>query len=324
MACYNAEHYVEEAIASVLRQSFGDFEFVIIDDGSEDRTFELVEDFARYDSRITPVKKAHTGLAESLNAGLERACGEWIARIDADDLCHQQRLEKQLTYAGMRKDVVFVGTGCVEIDEKGVARKVHRYPRDHVRLLHRLQRGLSFPPHSSALFRTDAAKRVGGYRSRVKRAQDWDLWLRLSEVGTLSCLPEPLIRLRKHGGQVSLERGGTQQVVDGHAAMASYFIRLEGAQDPLEGPPDLAARYLQWIESRLKEEGVLVRRKIMMEARALAVGAPNGFTGLMRAATKLVTTRRGLGLVGERLLGTGLPKRLAVEWVRGVRGQPGV
>jgi len=316
MACYNAERYLADSIASVLAQSFRDFEFVIVDDGSKDRTAQILEHFARRDGRIVLLRKEHTGLADSLNFGIERARGKWIARIDADDLCNQQRLERQLAYVRTHQDVVFLGTGCVEIDEKGTVRKVHRYPSDHRRLVRRLQRRLSFPPHSSALFRTDAAKRVGGYRTQVRRAQDLDLWLRLSEIGTLNCLPDPLIQLRKHGTQVSLERDGIQQLVDGYAAITSYFIRLARAEDPLDGVPGSAARYLEWIESRLKEEGVIARHKIWTGARALALGASNRFTGLLRALVRLGKSRWGLTLVGQRLLGTGLPKRLAEEWIK--------
>jgi glycosyltransferase involved in cell wall biosynthesis len=96
-----------DAIASVLAQSFPDFEFVIVDDGSKDRTAQILEHFARRDGRIALLRKEHTGLADSLNFGIERARGKWIARIDADDLCNQQRLERQLAYVRTHQDVVF-------------------------------------------------------------------------------------------------------------------------------------------------------------------------------------------------------------------------
>lgn len=316
MACHNGERWVADAISSVLSQSFADFEFVVVDDGSSDSSREIIEDYAARDPRVKLLRKAHTGLEDSLNRGIDMASGEWIARIDADDLCEPQRLEKQLAYASHREGLVFLGSGCFEIDETGTVIRTHRYPRSHWGLVRRLRRAQAFPPHSSAFVRAEALRRLGGYRTSVKRAQDWDLWLRLSEAGVMECLPDPLVRIRKHAAQVSLERAGREQLTGAFAAIASYFLRGWGWRDPLNGRIDETTSFRAWVEMRLEEEGVFARRAIWSGARTLALGYSNRLFALVPFLRVVCGSTLGMVLVKERLLGSNLGWRLAEEWVK--------
>src|SRR5688500_1611394 len=115
MSIYNAERWLEEALDSVLAQSFSDFEFLLVDDGSTDGTARIIARYAARDDRCRVITKHNTGLSDSLNVGIERARGEWIARLDADDIAVPTRFEEQLTYLRKNPGVVLLGTGFDEI-----------------------------------------------------------------------------------------------------------------------------------------------------------------------------------------------------------------
>ena len=116
MSCYNASRWLDESIQSVLNQSYGNFEFIIVNDGSTDCTQAIIQHYASSDDRIVMIEKANTGLADSLNVGISRARGVWIARQDADDISDLTRLEKQVRSAMINHNIVFLGTGLAEID----------------------------------------------------------------------------------------------------------------------------------------------------------------------------------------------------------------
>ena len=158
MAVYNGERWLAESIQSVLDQTFTNFEFIIINDGSDDCSLEIINQFAKKDSRIRVYNKKNSGLTDSLNYGIAEARGEWIARIDADDICNLDRLQKQIEHVRINIDLVLVGSGLVIIDENGQQSKVHLYPARHIRLTRRLSRGSPSFAHSSAFFKLSAVE----------------------------------------------------------------------------------------------------------------------------------------------------------------------
>ena len=206
MACYNAERWVEAAIRSALDQSLTDLELVVVNDGSTDGTAHLLSIAAAADSRVRVLSKPNTGLSDSLNVGMRAARGEWIARLDADDLAEKGRLQAQMDHLRARPEMVLLGTGFREIDESGAVIATHLYPTEHNELVRNLVRARSFFPHSSAVFQRDVALSLGGYNPQVAKAQDWDLWLRLSEHGQVASLPAPLVRIRRHADRDVLFR----------------------------------------------------------------------------------------------------------------------
>ena len=213
MSVFNGERWLADSIESVLNQSFEDFEFIIVNDGSNDSSLKIIESFGNSDSRIRILNKENSGLTYSLNYGLSKARGAWIARIDADDICSPNRLLKQLNYSKSEKDLVLLGSGLFIIDDHGNQIKAYRYPKKHKRLVKTLSKGLPFFPHSSAFFKLSAALNIGGYRLPFKRTQDQDLWLRLSEVGKIGSLSEPLVFIRKHSEQISNNNFGNEQSI---------------------------------------------------------------------------------------------------------------
>ncbi len=254
MSCYNSERWLGEAISSVLEQTFTNFEFLIIDDGSTDSSLSILEFFSFKDSRIKLIKKSNTGLADSLNIGLNCARGKWIARMDADDRSEPRRLEKQVNFVSCNADLVFLGSGLTIIDESGRPISECIYPRDHKSLLDHLLTARRFPPHSSAFYLSTMAREIGGYRKRIRRAEDCDLWLRLSCRGNLACIEEPLVQIRKHSQQITLSGGGCDALIDNRLSIISYLAVKENLIDPIELSDNEFESFVSWIKAHLHAE----------------------------------------------------------------------
>jgi glycosyltransferase involved in cell wall biosynthesis len=324
MSCYNAERWLEIAIRSVLEQNFGDFEFLIVDDGSTDRTAEIIRECAVRDARIIFVSKPNTGLSDSLNVGVSRARGTWVARLDADDVAEPGRLQGQITWLRDRPDVVLLGSGASEIDEQGHARMSHCYPRDHATLLRNLERGQRFFAHSSAMIRRDAFQKVGGYRLGFRKAQDADLWFRLGEYGTVACLDACLVRVRTHSDQLSYSEEGWSQLDEGIAAATSHFLRRRGYPDPIDAAGGPAfTEFMTWISHRVERASVPEKRRLWLEARAAYTTSQGGWRGLGRFGIRLFRSRHAVPLLWERYFGSSLAEDLAVEWTKRGTGGSG-
>ena len=316
MSCYNAERWVTDAIESVLSQTFTDYEFCIIDDGSSDNTLDIVRKYEALDRRIIVLAKSNSGLADSLNIGISQARGDWIARLDADDMCEPDRIESQVVFVRNHPEVVLLGTGCLEIDSYGHVLKTHRYPTGATRLRRHLERRMRFFPHSSALYRTAIVHSLGGYRVNIRRSQDKDLWLRLSEVGRLACLNKPLVRIRKHIDQVSLEESGKTQMIDSHSGTVSYFLRKFGCNDPAVSEDKTVWRqFSDWVETRVEEEKVYERRQIWNDARDAVFSHRSRLIGSLAFLKILLSSPYAGSLIQEKFLGTNLPEQLAREWM---------
>jgi glycosyltransferase involved in cell wall biosynthesis len=201
MPVYNTERFVAETTESVLAQTFGDFELIAIDDGSTDRSREILECFAKRDPRVRVVSRPNRGLVATLNEGLALAKAPLIARIDADDLCHPQRFEKQVQTLNEDGRLVAVGSCSAAIDEEGNALGDYPTPLSHEDIEKQHLRGQSSIHHPSVMFRTEAVRRLGGYRELVP-CEDFDLWLRLGEIGRLANRPENLITKRLFPGSI--------------------------------------------------------------------------------------------------------------------------
>lgn len=317
MSCYNARRWLREAIESVLTQTFRNFEFLIVDDGSTDDTWAIIREYAGKDSRIVPIQKPNTGLADSLNVGIAHARADWIARLDADDLCEANRLAEQLRFVRQNPEVVLLGSGFTEIDEDGRVIKKHAYPCSHKALVRHLERLMRFFPHSSALYRTAVVRKVGGYNGRIKRSEDSRLWLELADIGKLSCLPLALVRVRKHGGQVSLDDFGKRQLFDATAACVCQFLQRMGRRDPSKS--EVAGdwqRFLAWIEDRVEKDGMVARSTAWAVARTAYFSASSRPMGIVKCGLELLRSGLWLRLIWEKFAGTGLPRRLAEDWAR--------
>ncbi|WP_119462023.1 glycosyltransferase [Rhodospirillaceae bacterium SYSU D60014] len=212
MSAYNAEAHLHEAVESILRQTFTDFEFIIIDDGSTDATPAILASHA--DSRIRILtNRRNIGLTASLNRGLAACRGAYIARQDADDRSLPQRLEKQVRWLGEHPEVALIGTAYRAFDEARGIDAIHRPPATDGAIRWHMLFHNAFC-HSSVMFRAEATGRHGsGYDETLPFAQDYELWQRLLQSGRGANLPDPLLEHRVHGDAITSTRFAEQQAV---------------------------------------------------------------------------------------------------------------
>ena len=317
MSCFNAERWLALAITSVLEQTLQDFEFIVIDDGSVDNTLAIIRRYAAIDSRIVVLSKPNSGLADSLNKGIMLARGDWIARIDADDVCESNRLEKQFERARLNNDLVFVGSDLTIIDEFGTGLARHHYPVDSAGLLRNLRTVRKFPAHSSAFYRKDVVQRLNGYRPRIRCAEDFDLWLRLADLGAIASVPESLVKVRKHDEQISLGEGGRRQLVDARVALVSYWLRQFKLPDPVDGDDHIFHSFRSWVELSLCADGfldVIKHKNYLNRISRESRNQTDRFLKLIGACiVHPILTLRGIKL---HFLGETLPLKLALAWKR--------
>jgi glycosyltransferase involved in cell wall biosynthesis len=211
MSVYNGDRYLQEAIDSILNQTFADFEFIIINDCSTDNTWEILTDYASRDDRVVLLNNdENLGLTKSLNKGLEVARGEYIARQDADDISLPKRFEKQVSYMDLHSSVAFVSTGVQYINGEGEQTWVYTPPIDPIELSWYL---LFRNPirHSTALWRRELVSRaVGNYDPTFVYSQDYDLWVRIAEKFPIHTLPLILLKLRWHEQSITLTKMSVQ------------------------------------------------------------------------------------------------------------------
>lgn len=196
MTVYNAERYLRAAIESVLTQTFSDFEFLIVNDGSKDHSLAVLEEYAGRDQRIVLLSRENRGLPASLNEGLELAHGEFVARMDADDICLPGRFMRQVEFLENHPSCVAVGSAALRIDSDGdeIGMTSERVCR-HEELDAMLMSGKVPLMHPTVMMRRSALSAVGGYQS-LPICEDYDLWLRLAEIGTLANLNDVLLKYR--------------------------------------------------------------------------------------------------------------------------------
>lgn len=229
MSVYNDAATLSEAVASIRAQSFTDWELIIVNDGSTDGSWDILQRLAAEEPRIVLITQQNHGLTASLNRALSVARGEFIARQDADDRSSSERFFRQIAAMDDNDAVVLVGTGYQNIDEDGTPLSLSRVPATDHALRSALQRRNPIP-HGSLFIRKSAIDKVGGYRVAFSAAQDYDLILRLAEVGKLAAIPEPLyiLRLRRSSIGTSSEN---RQAYFAERARACADARQSGSTD---------------------------------------------------------------------------------------------
>lgn len=231
MAVYNAAPFLEDAVSSVLSQTFVDLELLVVDDGSTDNTCALLSRLT--DPRLRVISLAsNVGLAAALNIGIEEARGDLIARMDGDDVSEPRRLELQVEYMRAHPEVVLLGTGFVWMDANGHVFERVRFPTEDSVLQPQLLNGNQFC-HPSVMLRADIVRRVGGYRSLAGGpAQDYDLWLRMAEQGKIANLAQMLVRYRMHENQTSVSKLVKQRQA-AHLYLTLALQRRSGAGEDI-------------------------------------------------------------------------------------------
>lgn len=207
---YNCPKYIVAALKSLQRQTMGDFEAIIIDQ-STDATPVLINDFVRRDPRFRVIYRSTPGIVPALNAGLAEARGEYIARMDADDIALPRRFARQLEYLDHHPECVALGCAVLHVDPDNAPIRCLGQPLTHEEIDARHLRGRSGAlAHPTLMARRGALLAVGGYRPEYADVEDLDLFLRLAEHGRLANLPQVLYRFRLHFGSVTHQRGRRQ------------------------------------------------------------------------------------------------------------------
>lgn len=268
MVVCNVERFLAEAIESILGQTFREFEFIIVDFGSTDRSREIISSYAAKDSRIKLHEIPHCGLTEARNASCYLAQGQYIAIMDADDVSLPDRLRWQVEFMEKHPRVGVVCGGVELIDVAGTSLtssvlstgvSLNR-PTDNGGLQSAL---LTYCPFWEAvLMRREAFVQVGGYRPVFMQAEDYDLWMRVSEHFELANLEQVVFKYRIHSHQVSV-RKREQQTFCSLAVRVSADARRNGRPDPLNSVEEITPELLATLgisEERQRVELVLEYR----------------------------------------------------------------
>jgi glycosyltransferase involved in cell wall biosynthesis len=226
MPVYNAEDFVREATESILHQSFTDFEFIIIDDGSTDGSHDILTELARRDPRIRLVSRPNTGYTVALNEALQLARAPYVARMDADDISMPDRFEKQVAYLRSHPECILVGSRILTIDPFGSPLYEPRHKLVHDAIDAELLAGVGWAVvHPASMMVRDHITAVGGYRPEMEPSEDLDLFLRLSERGKIANLPEVLLHYRQHVKSVNHTRYEEQNKATRRIVTEAYHRR---------------------------------------------------------------------------------------------------
>ena len=272
MTVFNTERYVAEAVRSVLGQTFGDFEFVIVDDGSADRSLAILREFAARDPRIRLVSRPNTGIVAAANEGIDMARSRYLARMDSDDVCLPNRFEAQVKYLDEHPECVLVGSRVTVVDPYGspVFDSGQKLTHEEIDAELLGSGGGWAIVQPSAMMRTEAVRRVGAYRGRHNVSEDQDLFLRLAEVGRVANLAEPLLLYRRHYQSVMHTQWRQREEVKERIVREAYQRRglpmPEGWKFDDWKPTPLAQQVREWGWAALKRGNVAVARKHALSA----------------------------------------------------------
>lgn len=248
MPVYNALPFLDHSISSILEQTLSDFEFIILDDASTDNSVERLREWAARDKRIQiHESKIRLGLSGSSNAVVARARAAIVARMDADDVAHPDRLRRQCEIIKNNPDVAVVGTLCNGIDASGSEVR----PRDRWRVV---RRSCYIPfPHGSAMFRREVFDKVGGYEETVIAGEDQELFSRMAAHGRIVTLPDVLYSYRYHSDNATLHNGmravGENHSNNGDSLAAFYMLgamRLWAGEPPMLLEAMLRQKTFKW------------------------------------------------------------------------------
>jgi len=204
MSVYNEEEFLCECIDGINAQTYPDYEVIVIDDGSTDKTSDILYSWSTENDRVRIITRKNEGLTSALNLAISLARGEYLARHDADDISAPNRLEEQVEFLDRHSDVVLVGSHVVEFEKKQSLITLYMPPDSHEFIVNTLHKGENPLVHGSIMLRKSAFKKLSeGYRFRY--SQDYDLYLRMLHLGDLRIIPEVLYALRSHSSRIGVK-----------------------------------------------------------------------------------------------------------------------
>ena len=245
MAVYNGEKYLAEAIESILGQTFRDFEFIIVDDGSTDQTMELLTSFATRDERIRIIaNEKNIGLAESLNSAIEIAQGELIARMDADDISLPDRFEKQVEFLNDHPEIWIVGGQIIKINASGEeVEKLSYTSNPHVLRWNMIFGQIGIVSHPGSMIRKKAFNDFGLYQN-LQTCQDLEFWGRFIDQEYLPIynLDIPILKYRWHDQNIGNTKTEIQNSI-ANTIRHNLLVKGLGYQE-FENDRDIVSAYI--------------------------------------------------------------------------------
>ena len=237
MPVYNGEEYLREAIDSVLNQTYKDFEFILINDGSTDGTQKIIESYN--DPRLIPVNQKNQGVARSLNNALKMAKGKYIRRHDADDISLRTELEEQVQFMEDNPEFALLSNQIAYMTDRG--KKAHKYRNPQNRFFKNkpyrvvdYQTYKKYRPviHATVLMKTDVVNQLGGYRTEFLTSEDVDLWLRFLDNHKIAVLNSCKYFVRLHSTSATKAHSSS---VDFYRNLAIEYAeeRRRSGSDPL-------------------------------------------------------------------------------------------
>ena len=196
LPAYNCGNYISFTIESILKQSFTEFILIIVDDGSSDNTFDIINNYD--DKRIIKYKRKHHGIISSFNFALDMVNTKYVARADTDDIYFENKFLQQILFLENNKNTVLLGTNAFYMSEKGIVSNIKvNVPRENSKIINNLYSCRRAIIQSTIIARTDIVKNIGGYRTGVY-PEDYDFMFRISSFGEVHNLIEPLSAIRIH------------------------------------------------------------------------------------------------------------------------------
>ncbi len=301
----NCIEFLPEAVNSILAQTYSGFELIILDDGSTDGSGECARNMALGDPRVRVETTGGRGLVHALNYGIELARGEFVARMDADDVSMPRRFERQVGFLREHPVVALVGGGALVIDVEGRPGDRLAPPAGQRAIKRALFRqGLSLI-HPTIMFRRIALLESGGYRDAFRAAEDYDLWLRMVNLYAVANLSDVVIKLRKHSNNVST-RALRKSLVSCCLALAIDKLRRAGVEDVADSTPALFGLAVAEAERLVDASGLLedIRNRMSIRealGRLVRIGPWRGprFGSVVLRPRILFVRRRSLRLAGQ-------------------------
>lgn len=233
MSVYNDGKFLPEAIESILNQTYKDFEFIIVNDGSTDNSLDVMKSYEAKDDRIKVINlEKNEGFCSALNHGIEAATRPWIARMDSDDISVPERFEKQVAFLEDNPDIIVLGTYVSHINAKGDILSVNAVgPITREEMQERIQKAHPvYVMHGTVLMRRDIVQKVGGYDVKFVAGEDIELFARMVKHGTILAIPEPLYLYRIHGASMSMTKMFKQKT---YTEYVELMYKCDNTGEPL-------------------------------------------------------------------------------------------
>jgi glycosyltransferase involved in cell wall biosynthesis len=190
---YNEEENIKAAINSFLKQTYNNLEIVVVNDGSVDSTKEILDDNYYNEKNVRVIHQPNKGFTKALNRGIRESSGEYVARLDADDRCYPERIEKQVQFLNKNPEVAVLGCDYLRVDKIRQETYVRKFPRRDEKIRKEMSKYIPLA-HSSVIFRKSVIEEVGGYNERIDEGvEDLELWVRVAKNHKLANLPETLV-----------------------------------------------------------------------------------------------------------------------------------